>query len=224
MASVDVDTRVDGDDLVVESEFSFDSALGDVGAPGRVEYNANVQVGGDPRNVLRASDTVFPVRSPVTSTSRFPLSELGFAPGDVEDLNVTVIYTRATTVGEEVAQDQFTIAVQRPPDDSGGSPPPSDDPTPEPPSLSDVDITCRGVSPPNPEPGESIVITLDTEYSGGASFPTVRFDPTIGGIGVGEVEERIGSSTQLSINANVPPSLTPGDTVEVRVEAIDIEA
>jgi len=220
MATVDVDTRVDGDDLVVESEFNF------VGLPSRVTYDANVQVGGTTKT-LRAEDVVEVAAGTVSSTTRFSLADLGLAPGDVEDVNVTVIYIREATVGssEELAQDQFTIAVQRPPDDTGGGSPPPDggDNGTSAPSLSDLSMTCLGVSPSNPRPGQDIVISLDTSYSGGVSFPTVRFRPTVGGVGVGEVEEQIGSSTQLSLGAVVPNTLSPGDTVEVNVEAIDIE-
>lgn len=204
-----VDYRVDGDEFVVDSTYDPRGSL-----TVDVDYQTTVFPSGESQNYLTDEDTISFNTGSISRTSRFSLDVLGVNPGETVDLFVTTVYIRQTIQRRVPEQEQSTVEVTRP--GSGGGP--------SAPSLSDLSMTCLGVSPSSPEPGDGIVITLDTQYEGSASFPTVRFRPTVDGIATGEVEERIGSSTRLSINTNIPTTLSPGDTVDVRVEAIDIEA
>jgi len=215
MATLDVSTRLDGDNFVVESVWETNQILN-----ASVSYDANVQVSGTSQ-VLRASDTVDFANGSVNSVSRFPLGDLGVSPGETVDLFVTVIYINEGAFGsEDLTQEQFSETVTRPSNNTGGSGP----------SLSDLELNCLGVSPQNPPPGGTLSITLEAVYTGSASYPTITLDTKIGGVSVGNASQRIAASSSFSsgstftIDVPVPSSasVSAGETVGVNVEAIDI--
>lgn len=203
---LNVDYRVDGSDFVVESTYDPAGV-----ATVDVDYQTTVFPTGESRNSLTDEETITVNFGSIDQTSRFDLGALGVDPGETVELFVTTVYTRATAQGQEPEQAQNTVEVTR--GGGGGGAP----------SLDDVELTCRGIRPQNPAPGDQIEIDYNVDYSGPVAFPTVRIRPTIGGVRAGEVGRTVAEVGESSFFTNVPTTLSPGETVEVSLEVIDIE-
>lgn len=202
---LNVDYRVEGSDFVVESTYDPAGV-----ATVDVDYQTTVFPTGESRNSLTDEETITVNFGSIDQTSRFDLGALGVNPGETVELFVTTVYTRATAQGPEPEQEQNTVEVTR--GGGGGEP-----------SLDDVELTCRGVRPQNPAPGDQIEIDYNVDYTGPVAFPTVRIRPTIGGVRAGEVERTVAEVGESSFFTNVPTTLSPGETVDVSIEVIDIE-
>ena len=205
---LNVDYRVDGSDFVVESTYDPAGV-----ATIDVDYQTTVFPTGESRNSLTDEETITVNLGSISRTSRFDLGGLGVSPGETADLSVTTVYTRATAQGPEAEQEQNTVEVTRGGGGGSGGEP----------SLDDVELTCRGIRPQNPAPGDQMEIDYNVDYSGPVAFPTVRIRPTIGGVRAGEVNRTVAEVGESSFFTNVPTTLSPGETVEVSLEVIDIE-
>jgi hypothetical protein len=94
------------------------------------------------------------------------------------------------------------------------------------PDLSNVSLRCDGVSPQSPEPGGRITAEFVPEYTGDlAPEMMVTYQLLVDGQTAGTAElttDRNFGRTSESIAGTVPQNLTPGRTVDVIVQAIDI--
>jgi hypothetical protein len=131
--------------------------------------------------------------------------------------------------GDLLDEDTVTIDRGAPgPGTGGGEPsvPGGSDPGSggtETPDLSDVTVTCQDITPRNPEPGGRIEVDMVVGYGGTVTDePLVTYQVLIGGVTAGTVELNTSSVQTSTIAASVPAQFTPGDTVDVEVQAIDI--
>lgn len=117
--------------------------------------------------------------------------------------------------------DEDTVAIERGSEVPGGSDPGS--PSVETPDLSDVSVTCQDITPRDPDPGGRIEVDMVVGYSGTVTDePLVTYQVLVGGVTAGTVELNTSSVQTSTIAASVPVQFTPGDTVDVEVQAIDI--
>lgn len=139
-------------------------------------------------------------------------------------------------LGDELDRDRMEIDRGAPGDETpGGEPsfPGGSDPGPGEtppgggtPDLSDVSLRCEGISPQSPKPGERITADFVPEYNSNlAPEATVTYQLLVDGQTAGTIElvtDRNFGRTSQTIAGTVPTNLSPGRTVDVSIQAIDI--
>jgi len=89
-----------------------------------------------------------------------------------------------------------------------------------------VSLRCEGVAPSSPEPGERITADFVPEYNSDlAPEATVTYQLLVDGQTAGTIElvtDRNFGRTAQTIAGTVPTNLSPGRTVDVSIQAIDI--
>jgi len=145
---------------------------------------------------------------------------------------VEAVVTEPGILGDELDRDRMEIDRGAPADETpggepsfpGGSDPGS--PGTETPDLSNVSLRCEGVAPSSPEPGERITADFVPEYNSNlAPEATVTYQLLVDGQTAGTIElvtDRNFGRTAQTIAGTVPTNLSPGRTVDVSIQAIDI--
>lgn len=141
-----------------------------------------------------------------TAIVTLDLNELDIDPGETTDVSVTTILFERSSEGIH-DQIQDTIEVTMPIDVGG------------------ISISCQGISPTNPDPGDVIDIPVDYTYSGDLSHPTVTFETILDGDTVSQIateENTVGGEGTITLTPILDSGHQPGDDIDVTVEATDI--
>ena len=189
------------------------------------------------------SGTVASESGTISGTGRGTLFDTYFVEGPAQTIvgstpveAVEAVVSESGFLGDELDRDRMEIDRGSPgdgTDDGEPSFPGGSDPGPGEtppgggtPDLSNVSLRCEGVSPSSPEPGERITADFVPEYNSDlAPEATVTYQLLVGGQTAGTIElvtDRNFGRTSQTIAGTVPANLSPGSTVDVSVQAIDI--
>lgn len=92
-------------------------------------------------------------------------------------------------------------------------------------SLDDLSIECVDGPPSELGPSESFSVGIDATWNGTTQFPTVTFNPTVGGVSLGNEDRTVGGrgGGVQRFSMFVPDQIDVGDNPEVAVRAIAVE-
>ena len=170
------------------------------------EYTTGANIPGAAGSVSEEGTVSVGIGDDATQTVTLDLAEIGIGPGDTEEVAVTTTLVVLGT-GSLFDQIQDTVEVTRPID------------------TGEILIDCAGISPEAPNPEDVINVSVDYNYTGDLSQPTVTFEAVLDGDTVSQIyteENTVGGDGTITLTPILDSGHQPGDEIDISVEATDI--